>query len=259
MQPKISIVTVCYNAVKIIEETILSVINQTYTNIEYIIIDGGSKDGTVDIIKKYNDKIAYWTSESDNGIYDAMNKGIKKATGEWINFMNAGDSFCNLNVLAELNRNGAFDNYDLIYGDVIGKYKIGNRLLKAGNLKNITKTMQFSHQSTFAKCSLMKENLYVLTYRLAADYNFILSLYLNGRKFKYCPIPIAAITAEEGDTFTNFAKSKKEVCRIHLQNGYSYVRSLFYCYYYIVRFYVGIYVKRNIPDSFLRRVLYIKG
>ena len=88
----ISVVTVSYNAVATIEQTLLSVINQTYPNIEYIIIDGGSTDGTVDIIKKYADEIVYWISEPDKGIYDAMNKGIKKANGEWINFINAGDS-----------------------------------------------------------------------------------------------------------------------------------------------------------------------
>lgn len=76
-----------------LEKTILSVLNQTYSNIEYIIIDGGSTDGTIDIIKRYDDKITYWQSEPDNGIYDAMNKGIQKANGEWINFMNAGDLF----------------------------------------------------------------------------------------------------------------------------------------------------------------------
>ena len=81
--PLISVITVSYNAVLTIEQTILSVINQTYLNIEYIIIDGGSTDGTVNVIKKYADKIAYWVSESDKGIYDAMNKGIAYSHGEY--------------------------------------------------------------------------------------------------------------------------------------------------------------------------------
>lgn len=100
--PLISVVTVSYNAVTTIEKTILSVINQNYSNIEYIVIDGGSIDGTVDIIKKYADKITYWVSEPDKGIYDAMNKGIIVATGEWINFMNTGDTFYNENVFSEI-------------------------------------------------------------------------------------------------------------------------------------------------------------
>ena len=95
----ISVVTVSYNAVLTIEQTILSVINQTYPNVEYIIIDGGSTDGTVDIIKKYADKIAYWVSEPDKGIYDAMNKRWLKATGDFIQFLNAGDWFENEHVI----------------------------------------------------------------------------------------------------------------------------------------------------------------
>ena len=97
--PTISIITVAYNASNTIETTILSVVNQTYPNIEYIIIDGGSTDGTIDIIKKYESKITKWISEPDKGIYDAMNKGINLARGEWINFMNCGDSFYENNTL----------------------------------------------------------------------------------------------------------------------------------------------------------------
>ena len=89
--PLISIITVVYNGEALLEKTIKSVINQTYKNIEYIIIDGGSTDGTVDIIKKYKDQIFYWVSEPDKGLYDAMNKGIEIATGDFINFMNADD------------------------------------------------------------------------------------------------------------------------------------------------------------------------
>ena len=102
MKLLISVVTVCYNAADTIEKTMLSVLNQTYHDIEYIIIDGGSTDGTVEIIRKYADRIAYWVSEPDKGIYDAMNKGIKVATGEWINFMNAGDEFVDEGVIEKL-------------------------------------------------------------------------------------------------------------------------------------------------------------
>lgn len=114
----ISIVTVSYNAVLTIEQTILSVINQTYPNVEYIIIDGGSTDGTVDIIKKYEDKIAYWVSEPDKGIYDAMNKGGLKATGDFIQFLNAGDWFENEYVIEKIFKDW-YKRVDVIYGDMI--------------------------------------------------------------------------------------------------------------------------------------------
>lgn len=91
--PKISIVTVSYNMVNYIEDTILSVISQQYPNLEYIVIDGGSKDGTVDIIKKYEEWITYWISEPDNGMYDAIQKGFSKATGEIMAYINSDDKF----------------------------------------------------------------------------------------------------------------------------------------------------------------------
>lgn len=118
IQPKISVVTVCYNAVKDIEKTILSVINQTYPNIEYIIIDGGSKDGTMDVVNRYKDKIDVIVSEPDKGIYDAMNKGIDRATGEWINFMNAGDCFMEEDTINKVFTKDIDECKSVLYGDV---------------------------------------------------------------------------------------------------------------------------------------------
>src|SRR5438105_14705 len=117
--PRISIITVVYNNVANIEVTILSILNQTYKNIEYIVIDGGSTDGTLDVIKKYKDKISFWVSEKDNGIYDAMNKGIKVATGEWINFINSGDSYFDNDVLEKIMEAEYFNatSIDVIYGN----------------------------------------------------------------------------------------------------------------------------------------------
>ena len=90
-KPVVSVITVVFNSVNLLERTIQSILNQTWPNIEHIIIDGGSKDGTVDIIRKYDDRIAYWISEPDGGLYDAMNKGLAAATGDFVWFLNSGD------------------------------------------------------------------------------------------------------------------------------------------------------------------------
>ena len=103
---KYSIITINYNNKDGLEKTILSVINQTCQDFEYIIIDGGSTDGSVDVIKKYADRIDYWVSEPDKGIYNAMNKGIIKAKGEYLNFMNSGDCFYDNEVLSNVYQNG---------------------------------------------------------------------------------------------------------------------------------------------------------
>ena len=101
-KPLITVITVVFNGNAYLEETILSVINQTYDNVEYIVIDGASTDGTNDIIRKYENAIDYWVSESDGGIYDAMNKALSVARGEWINFMNAGDKFASRDVVSKV-------------------------------------------------------------------------------------------------------------------------------------------------------------
>lgn len=116
-KPSLSVITVVFNNVNMIEVTIQSVISQTYSNIEYIIIDGGSTDGTLDIIKKYQDKVDLWISEPDNGIYDAMNKGIGLSSGEWLNFMNSGDVFSSEQVVNNIFQNQIDSHVSFIYSD----------------------------------------------------------------------------------------------------------------------------------------------
>ena len=189
----ITIITVSYNAASVIEETINSVLSQSYKDIEYIIIDGGSTDGTTEIIKKYANKLSYWISEPDKGIYDAMNKGINKANGKWINFMNAGDSFIDNNVIERVAL--SIDSYyGVAFGDTIinkNKQRIIHKANPFYNKKKLHHKMGFNHQSTFVRTDLAKKYLFDLKYKLAADYNMIISLYRDGVQFKQLNFVIA--------------------------------------------------------------------
>lgn len=209
---KVSVVTVCFNVVKDIERTMLSVINQTYPNIEYIVIDGGSTDGTVNVIKKHENQIFKWISEPDKGIYDAMNKGIKFATGEWIIFMNVGDVFYDSYVISNMQ----FDKYEsdknvrCVYGDYISLHKIKTVEVRCENpfysrtdyLKN--PSMGFHHQSTFVRTSTAKRLLFDAShYKLCADYNMIYQIYNEGGLFERIPLFVAIVNDREGASAEN--------------------------------------------------------
>ncbi len=116
---KVSIITAVYNGVETIEDCIKSVVAQTYPKTEHFIIDGGSTDGTIEIIKKYEDKIAYWVSEPDRGIYDAMNKGIKLATGDVIGILNSDDIYADEFVIENVIKAISNGNVDSCYGDLV--------------------------------------------------------------------------------------------------------------------------------------------
>lgn len=116
---KISIITVCYNSASTIEKTIKSVASQTYKNIEYIIVDGNSKDNTIDIIKKHENNITKWISEPDKGLYDAMNKGLALATGDLIGILNSDDTFYSVNVIEEIAKFHENNNIDASVGNII--------------------------------------------------------------------------------------------------------------------------------------------
>ena len=143
--PLITIITVSYNAVRTIENTILSVLNQVYLDIEYIIIDGGSTDGTLDIIKKYQEKIAYWVSEPDKGIYDAMNKGIEKATGDYLFFLGADDILME-NAIQKIFGDNLSTKFLMIYGNVM--YDNNNIVKSRFSYKTFLHNT-IHHQATF--------------------------------------------------------------------------------------------------------------
>lgn len=213
MAPKVSIITVCFNAKAHIEKTILSIINQTYNNIEFIIIDGGSTDGTINIIKKYNEYITFWNSEPDKGVYDAMNKGIIHSTGEWINFMNAGDSFYKENTIESFIEKIP-KGTDIAYGDTMINLSIGNFLEKPKPLNKINEGMIFGHQATFIRSKIHKSNLFDLTYKLSADYNFFYTAYKRNYTFSYIPIIVANYEGENGLSSKNHFLSRKENAKI---------------------------------------------
>lgn len=181
----ISIITVSYNAVSTIEQTILSVINQGFEDYEYIIIDGGSTDGTIEIIKKYQDKITYWISEPDKGIYDAMNKGIKIASGELISILNSDDWY-EKGTLATVAQNFYLKpNLDVIHG-LLRIINIENdvpSLIRGHYSSNLNNGM-IEHPTCFVKNELFKKiGVFNNNYKSAADYDWMLRVKNSGAEF----------------------------------------------------------------------------
>jgi glycosyltransferase involved in cell wall biosynthesis len=184
---KITIITVVYNSEKYIKDTIESVLKQTYENVEYIIIDGGSNDKTMDIVNSYSG-IDVVISESDSGIYDAMNKGIKLSHGQWINFMNSGDVFHSDTVVADIFTSKNINNYGLIYGNV-NYYSLEQNInyAKGGEIKfsDLYYDMPICHQSMFVKKKVFEKiGVYDKEYKVIADYEHLVRIYQDTSIFK---------------------------------------------------------------------------
>lgn len=187
-KPLITIVTVVYNGEKYLEETILSVIAQTYHNVEYIIIDGSSTDGTLDIIKKYEDRIDYWVSEKDEGMYDAINKGFSVSTGDLLNFCNSDDVLHNNSVLAAISSDYLKLDFDSCYGRteyIDSKGNIVDKRFPVAFKQRylVTLGMPFAQPTFFWKRTLMQEvGKLELQYKIVSDYHFIGRLLLKSKK-----------------------------------------------------------------------------
>jgi glycosyltransferase involved in cell wall biosynthesis len=229
MVNKISIITIVFNGKSQIEQTIKSVIEQEDVDIEYIVIDGGSTDGTVEIIKSYSQYINYFVSGPDGGIYQAINKGISFATRPLVGLIHCGD-FYEKNVLKIVYNKYLKTGADIIYGNIDIREEVGNNVISHFPIADhlmLRNKMSIFHPSSFISLeTYQKFGLYDVSYRLAADYDYLLKLFVNGCHFAYLPEVIAVFNAE-GLSSKGFKLSLKENTEIRTKyngrlNGFIY-------------------------------------
>ena len=239
--PKFSIITVTYNAGKVLEDTIQSVVFQTYRNVEYIIVDGGSTDNTLDVVHKYQERICKVISEPDKGLYDAMNKGIRMATGDYLCFLNAGD---------ELHENETLQKivYTLkgkelphvIYGETAivdeeGHFLHMRRLSTPEHLhwKSFKEGMLVCHQAFFARRELALANPYDLRYRFSADFDWCIRIMKQSKYLHNTHLTLIDYL-NEGMTTQNHKASLKERFRI-MTKHYGWISTILHHGWFVIR------------------------
>ena len=215
--PKFSIITVTYNAEKVLEDTIQSVISQTYRNVEYIIVDGASKDHTLEIVNKYHNRINKVISEPDKGLYDAMNKGIQLATGDYLCFLNAGDKFHDSETLQKIVHTLKGQELpDVIYGETAivdeeGHFLHMRRLSTPAHLnwKSFKQGMLVCHQAFFVNRELAINHLYDLQYHFSADFDWCIRIMKKAKCLHNTRLTLIDYL-NEGMTTKNHKASLKE-------------------------------------------------
>lgn len=224
MNFKISVITINYNDKIGIENTIKSTVNQIFKNFEFIIIDGGSNDGSVDIIKSNSDKIDYWISEPDNGVYNAMNKGIKVAKGEYLIFMNSGDSFYNSYTLEKIVM-FLDGKYNIVYGN--SAFVRNNIFVKFSYPPSKLSFIHFfnsglNHQATFIKKELFEKYFYYNeSYKIASDWEFFMyAICMMQEPYLYvnqtiCNYDLTGISSDFSEK-SLYAKERNEILNKHV-------------------------------------------
>ena len=240
LTPKFSVITVCYNAQATIEDTIQSVIAQTYHHVEYIIVDGASKDRTLSIINRYRDRIATVVSEPDKGLYDAMNKGLRLATGDYVCFLNAGDSFHEDDTLQQMvhTLRELTELPDVLYGetelvDAEGHFVRMRRLQAPEHLTwhSFRQGMLVCHQAFFAKRTLAEP--YDLRYRFSADFDWCIRIMKKSKVLHNTHLTLIDYL-EEGMTTRNHKASLHERFRI-MTKHYGWLSTVVHHAWFVVR------------------------
>lgn len=237
--PLVTIITVVFNGDKYLERTIQSVINQTYDNVEYIIIDGGSTDRTLDIIRKHEKVIDYWISETDRGIYDAMNKGIILGTGEIIGLINSDDWYLNdaiANVVEQYIKNSCQNEKLIIAGSMFrtdsnGNVKFKNHKSEKFLTHKIKWTMPVNHPATFISSDVYKTiGLYNIKYKICGDHDFIYRAYFS-QNIKFLIVNNCFAFMSSGGVssqFKNILLMSKEHYQIRKQNTFFVINILMF-------------------------------
>jgi glycosyltransferase involved in cell wall biosynthesis len=243
---KLSVITVTYNCASLIQKTLENVLMQDESIVEYIVIDGGSADGTVDIINKYKDRFACTISEPDDGIYDAMNKGVSFATGDWILFLNAGDVFHEKLQLASFKFEWPINTEFVVFPFVIeGDFqpKLPDLTVRFG--------MPTSHQAMFISSKIAKQFKLNSNYKVAADYEFFLKRKLQNNDCVQVENIVLARVLPGGYSAENFNTMRKEYQKIifdHLGMSKALV------YYFWSRPFVFKVIKTIMPVSLFNRL-----
>ena len=222
----LTIITVCYNSEENIEKTMLSVLEQEYTDFEYVVVDGKSTDNTLEIAARFSDRFAFKGiqfsiySDTDNGIYNAMNKGISYSDGKYILFLNSGDYLFDRDTLMKTNLflEKQTEEPDVFYGNYCNYYNGRLYFMDAGNIECVTTKMPACHQAIFVKASILKKYGFNENYRLAADYDLIMKLYKEHKTFLKMET-IISVYCIGGISSTNTVQVFKEYERIKYAYG----------------------------------------
>lgn len=283
----ISVITVVYNGAANLEKTIHSVIGQQYSPIDYVIIDGGSSDGTVDIIKKYADHISYWVSEPDKGIFDAMNKGILASKGEWIIFINVGDYFYSGDVLKKIftENVSAITDADIIYGRSVMYYADGKQIemIPPHYISEMWRGPVFRHGAMLTKTSILKRELFSLEkkYKISSDFEQIYRLYKKNYVFKKADVKVLlfekegvsdniirnyrdnyAIVKAHGDgSFSKWLYYSLQIGKVRLKNSWllSFLKVIYdFFYHYLPNHFINHIPFYAVRHFYYRRIIGIK-
>jgi glycosyltransferase involved in cell wall biosynthesis len=255
---KISIITITYNSEKTLEDTIKSVATQEYPNLEYLIIDGGSKDRTLDIVKQYEGVVTKWISEPDKGISDAFNKGIKMATGDIIGIINSDDMLAPnaLNLVIESLKGDT----DVLYGNAI-MFGNGERYRYKSNsdLSGFYKGFPIVHPTVFIRKSAYNvHGLFDINYRCSMDYDLLLRMYSNSAKFQYLNKDLAFMRLG-GENQKNYIKvTTKECKRISVKYGLSKFEASLIRIRSVIRFILVGFIRKTPFSKFIRKFIHSK-